>query len=38
MDYIGFIGVLFGVLAYSEVQSLKKRVAELESDRTDSQK
>jgi hypothetical protein len=38
MEFIGFIGVLFGLLAYSEVQSLKKRVAELESDRTDSQK
>jgi hypothetical protein len=38
MDFIGFIGILFGLLAYSEVQSLKKRVAELESQRTDSPK
>ena len=38
MEFIGFIGILFGILAYSEVQSLKKRVAELESDRADRQK
>jgi hypothetical protein len=38
MEFIGFIGILFGLLAYSEVLSLKKRVAELESDRTDSPK
>ena len=35
MGYLGFLSLLFAVLAYSEVQSLKKRVAALEAARAE---